>query len=250
MIDKLKWLKWLLPRLPLPMLALSASYGVYQFALLFVPQWVAVVQAASFEATYIGLATIEAESEAQKRRATAISFGAVVVSVLYNWLAGFFHRNPETLIGLSNYQEAGLAFLHGAPLAIVAYLVADLLLHKNQQRADDLSTEQPIVATPALPAPKPALGSLIDDLQQDTAPNLKAASDVVAPPEKKQKRVVGKREKSSKPSAESRVRSVLNERGNMEVSELYEVFPDIPQKSLRIYVSTWRKENLTTNGSH
>jgi len=42
----------ILARLPLPMLALAASYGVYEFARLFVPMWVALVQAAAFELTY------------------------------------------------------------------------------------------------------------------------------------------------------------------------------------------------------
>lgn len=167
----MKKLEWLLPRLPLPMLALAASYGVYQFALLFVPGWVAVVQASAFELTYVGLATIKARGDMQRRKAIAISLGAVVVSVLYNWLAGFFHRNPETLIGLDLWQEAGLAFLHGAPLAIVAYLVADLLLHNNLQDAapvqvaeaepDAIEADVQIV-TPAL---QPVMPHLIADLQ-------------------------------------------------------------------------------------
>jgi hypothetical protein len=118
----------ILARLPLPMLALAASYGVYSFSALFVPQWVAVIQAAAFELTYIGLAVVEGMNEKQRQRATLISIGAVVTSILYNTLAGLFHRNP-TWLGDLGYFEWGLAVLHGLPLAWVAYLVADLLLH-------------------------------------------------------------------------------------------------------------------------
>jgi hypothetical protein len=130
-----EWWREGLARLPLPMLAFSASYGVYSFACLYVPEWVAVSQAAAFELTYIGLAVTRGLSEQQRKRATAISMGAVVVSILYNSLAGLFHRNPDLLKGLDWYLEAGLALLHGAPLAWVGYLVADLLLHSNEKPA-------------------------------------------------------------------------------------------------------------------
>jgi hypothetical protein len=119
----------LLARLPLPTLALAASYGVGSFAALFVPTIIAIIQAAAFELTYIGLAIIEVPEAARRRRATMISVSAVAVSVVYNSAAGYFHRNPGALIGLSFPEELGLAIAHGAPLAIVAYLVADLLLH-------------------------------------------------------------------------------------------------------------------------
>lgn len=240
MIEKLKWI---LPRLPLPMLALSASYGVYQFALLFVPQWVAIAQAAAFELTYVSLASIETETESQRKRATAISLGAVAVSVLYNWLAGFFHRNPESLIGLSNYQEAGLAFLHGAPLAIVAYLVADLLLHKNQQRDASPLIEEPIhaPATPALPLPKPALGSLIEELKQDTAPIAKTQQRPAKAPQKRASNGITKR---------SRIRSALDEHGDLKDSMLYEMFPDISQSGVRNTAKEWRDEQKATMNGH
>jgi len=134
------WLKcnWraLLSRLPLPMLALAASWGVYSFAAAYVPQWVAIVQAAAFELTYIGLAVTRDLSGAQRRRATAISIGAVAASVLYNSIDGYFARNPAALAGLPWWAEAIGAVLHGAPLAIVAYLVADLLLHSQPRRTD------------------------------------------------------------------------------------------------------------------
>lgn len=165
-------IKWLLPRLPLPMLALAASYGVYQYALLFVPHWVAVIQASAFEVTYIGLAIMETGRAEQRKRATAISVGAVVVSVLYNSLAGFFHRN-----GLGTLPLAGeiiLAALHGAPLAIVAYLVADLLLHNNaQEQEQEVGVEAEAIearVTIEAPALQPALPNLVPVLQSDATP--------------------------------------------------------------------------------
>lgn len=127
------WLKhhWrdVLAALPLPMLALAASYGVYSYALLFVPRWVAVAQAAAFELTYIGLAVVKLP-HGQHRRGIAISVGAVCTSVVYNTLAGLFHVAPSLLDAVSYTVVAMLATLHGLPLAFVAYLVADLLLHQ------------------------------------------------------------------------------------------------------------------------
>ena len=115
--------------LPLPMLALAASYGVYEFSRLFVPQWVALVQAAAFETTYVGLAVVQVQSD-QRVRARWISLGAVVVSICYNTLAGLFHREPALLEAAPLWANVALALLHGAPLAWVAFLVADLLLHR------------------------------------------------------------------------------------------------------------------------
>lgn len=132
----------LLARLPLPMLALAASYGVYSFAALFVPTFIAGVQAAAFELTYIGLAVSRTLDTAQRKRATAISIGAVVTSIVYNTLAGWFHKVPGLLESASPLAWLCFAILHGAPLAWVAYLVADLLLH--------------IAAAPTAAAPQPA----------------------------------------------------------------------------------------------
>lgn len=119
----------ILARLPLPTLALAAAWGVGSFAALFVPMPIAIIQAAAFELTYLGLAIVEVPERVRRRRATRISLSAVAVSVVYNSAAGYFHRNPQALIGLSFPEEIMLAVAHGAPLAIVAYLVADLLFH-------------------------------------------------------------------------------------------------------------------------
>lgn len=125
---RIDW-RGVLARLPLPMLALAASYGVYSFARLFVPGWVAIIQAAAFELTYIGLAVTRDLATDQRKRATAISVGAVVASIVYNTLAGWFHRQPAMLDSASEIAWLMFAILHGAPLAWVAYLVSDLLLH-------------------------------------------------------------------------------------------------------------------------
>jgi hypothetical protein len=125
---RIDW-RGVLARLPLPMLALAASYGVYSFALLFVPPIVAGVQAAAFELTYIGLAVTQSLDGAQRKRATTISIGAVVASIVYNTLAGWFHRQPDLLTAGGDLAWLMFAILHGAPLAWVAYLVSDLLLH-------------------------------------------------------------------------------------------------------------------------
>lgn len=116
--------------LPLPMLALAAAYGVYSYALLFVPPWVAVAQAAAYEGTYIGLAVVRVKGD-QRSRARMISLGAVLASIIYNSLAGWFYRSPELLSQASLVSWLTLAILHGAPLAWVAFLVSDLLLHRE-----------------------------------------------------------------------------------------------------------------------
>jgi len=151
----MQWLRshWraVLARLPLPMLALAASWGVYSFAALYVPWPIAVIQAAAFELTYIGLAISRDMTDAQRRRATGISIGAVVVSVLYNSIDGFFARNPALLAGLPPWAEAIGAVLHGAPLAVVAYLVADLLLHSDPPPAHRATQAARPMPMPVLP---------------------------------------------------------------------------------------------------
>lgn len=119
----------ILATLPLPMLALAASYGVYEYSRLFVPAWVALAQAAAFEMTYLGLSVVQVQSD-QRHRARLISLGAVVVSVSYNTLAGLFHRESMLLEAAPLWANVVLSLLHGAPLAWLAFLVADLLLHR------------------------------------------------------------------------------------------------------------------------
>lgn len=118
-----------LARLPLPMLGLAASYGVYRFALLFVPGWVAVITASSFEFVYIGLAVYDKFDAKGRQSALYVSLAAVVTSILYNVLDGFFHRRPDLLAGLPWWGDLLLSVVHGAPLAVLAFLVSRLVMH-------------------------------------------------------------------------------------------------------------------------
>lgn len=150
---------------PLPALGLAASYGVFRFALMFVPSWVAFVQAASFELTYIGLAVVDGLTPEQRKRAQYIGMGAVVVSVLYNSLDGFFHLRPSALEAPPVGLHVALAILHGLPLAVVAYLVSNLLLHAPAASAlapSQNATESPESAEGAIVGGRPAQYTLED----------------------------------------------------------------------------------------
>lgn len=138
MKNRINW-KNIFSRLPLPMLAIAASYGVYQFASLYVPWWVALAQAAAFELVYISLAIQENLPDKLRKRATAISLGAVAVSILYNSISGYLHRNDLLLDGTWRVAfEIIMAVLHGAPLAGLAYLVSNLLLHTESEPMPEL----------------------------------------------------------------------------------------------------------------
>jgi hypothetical protein len=125
------WLLTALPYLALVALGLSASYGVYQFTLLYAPVEIAYITAAAFELTYIGLTVVPIATDQGKGKALWVARGAVFVSVAYNVISGYLHRSP--IVRFEWWQEAALAALHGAPLAIVAYALADLLLHSRQE---------------------------------------------------------------------------------------------------------------------
>jgi predicted DNA-binding protein (UPF0251 family) len=127
----------ILARLPLPMLAIPASYGVYEFTALFVPTWVAIMQAAAFETVYVGLAAYDKLTNQDKWRALGISIFAVGASVIYNTLAGYFHRSPQALISWESVWWGGLilAALHGVPLALLAFFVSNFTLHRSPMEA-------------------------------------------------------------------------------------------------------------------
>lgn len=144
-------MKWrpIIARAPLPALALAAAHGVYSFNLLFVPTWVALISAAAFELTYVGLAVSEIAA-ASRRRASIIATSAVGVSIAYNTLAGLFHRRPDLLLAPALWLDVALSVLHGLPLAIVAYNVAQLMLH-----AEPAPTPNYAWARPTEPAQVP-----------------------------------------------------------------------------------------------
>lgn len=128
--ERLHFTDWL-AMAPLPMLGLAASYGVFYFADYFVPTWVAVAEAAAFELTYIGLAAMRNLKEKQRKYAQKVSLGAVMVSIIYNTVAGGLHQDPNLLMDLPRFWFWMISILHGAPLALLAYLVADLLFHQK-----------------------------------------------------------------------------------------------------------------------
>lgn len=122
------------------LLAATASFGVYEFQLLFVPKIVAIASAASFEATYIGLA-LATLTQTSKKRAAIISLAAVAVSITYNSLSALFHLNPALLEQKHIMLDIVLAILHGLPLALVAYFVADLIIHQQPSKSSNISKQ-------------------------------------------------------------------------------------------------------------
>ena len=148
-------LRWLFERLPLPMLALSAAYGVWSFNSLFVPPFFALVSAGAFELVYVSLSVARVQSRV---KALWIAGSAVAVSVIYNSLAGLFHLRPALLADKLLIADVALAVLHGLPLAVLAYFVADLLLHDQHQgeARDTLSCKKSQDTTDHTPAPTSA----------------------------------------------------------------------------------------------
>jgi len=117
---------------PLPVLGLVASYGVFSFALHFVPFWMALLEAASFEVIYIALAALSGLDEGQRRRAKVVSLGALIVSVAYGSIAAALHLvGGDTMESLPLSWVITFAALHGIPVPVLAYAVANLLLHRK-----------------------------------------------------------------------------------------------------------------------
>lgn len=95
------------------------------------PGWVAVITASSFEFVYIGLAVYDKFDKRGRKSALYVSLAAVVTSILYNVLDGFFHRRPDLLGGLPWWGDLLLSVVHGAPLAVLAFLVSRLVMHPS-----------------------------------------------------------------------------------------------------------------------
>lgn len=142
----------------LVLLATSAAYGVFLFALLFVPPLFALIAAGAFEATYIGLGVARLVGD-QRIHAQYISASAVAVSILYNTIVGVLHLLALTpamiFAGMATATGMALfglwvlvlffALLHGVPLALTAYFLSDLILHKNDTQLDNGSTKEDII---------------------------------------------------------------------------------------------------------
>ena len=141
-----KWGKIILPYLALIALGLSASYGVFQFSLLYVPVAMAYVTAAAFELTYIGLAVVPLADKESKGKAVWVAQAAVLVSVAYNVISGFMHRNPVAPTSWDRWGvEIALSLIHGLPLASVGYLLSTLILHNmKEESGESVKTESKV----------------------------------------------------------------------------------------------------------
>jgi len=134
------WRK-VLAALPTPMLGFASSYGVYAFNLLYVPPWVAVVMAAAFEVTYVGIAALDGLDAAQRRRGQRIAFSAAMISFLQNGIAAVFHSVPELRAHIGGWSMGARialysvgALLHAAQVW-VAYNAANFTLHRPDAQA-------------------------------------------------------------------------------------------------------------------
>lgn len=116
--------------MPLAMLGLAASFGVYHFAQNFVPMPFAVAEAAAFEITYISLARLRFLSTGQRQQAERVAMGAVFVSVVYNSLSAWSYINPGLFDGLDWPVQLVLSVTHGLPIAILAYQVSRLNIER------------------------------------------------------------------------------------------------------------------------
>lgn len=131
-------LTWLAPRLAIVALSLVSAYEVYRFLLWFLPEWLAMIGASAFELVYIALVVIPYGDDKQKGRGTNLSRVAVAVSVVYTFIAGYSHLDPEWMqwvMGATDdmaiWFKLGIALLHAVPLATMAYAVSGLVLHGN-----------------------------------------------------------------------------------------------------------------------
>lgn len=134
------WRFWL-PRLSVPMIGFAASYGVFAYNQLFLPLWAAVVMAAAFESTYIGMASMDGLSDTERGLARTISASSAWISFAQNCLAGLFHAQPFVLAWLAIPKTAQfiawgvLAMLH-ASQTWIAYHSAALAFHRVRPKSD------------------------------------------------------------------------------------------------------------------
>jgi len=171
----------------LVLLATSASYGVYVFSLLFVPHIFALVTACAFEATYIGLGVAQLRGE-QRIHAHYISVAAVAVSVAYNTIAALIHLFPTgvaTILAALATATGGALFglwflviifslLHGVPLAVTAYFLSNLILHKNDEGGEITNADAVITRMIALKHSDNAIFDVVGGNSAKTRETIKA----------------------------------------------------------------------------
>lgn len=122
---------WLI-RIAIATLGARASWGVFIFARWVAPDAMAIVEACSLEATYIGLSFLKLDHEG-KRSALWIAAGALLVSVIYNTLAAGLLKNPHIFDGVNWWGFWGLCILHGPPMATLAFLIVRFVLQHQKK---------------------------------------------------------------------------------------------------------------------
>lgn len=115
-------------RLSIFALGARASWGVFYFAHLLDPLPVAILEAFSLEFIYIGISLTPLDKIGGKR-AGLIAFFALVVSILYNVLASAQMEHPGIFEDLTGPRFWLMAFLHGSPMAILAFIVMRFLFN-------------------------------------------------------------------------------------------------------------------------
>lgn len=122
-------------------LSFGASVGVYVIMRQFAGPIVSAINASSFELTYLGLALADKNTAKARQLATNVSIGAVIVSILMNVSAGLLIKYPA-LAGSTNIAWViYLAVLHGVPLALLAYFMAALIIHKDGTTFETLAAK-------------------------------------------------------------------------------------------------------------
>lgn len=147
---RLPW-RAVLAMLPTPMLGFASSYGVYAFNLHFAPAWVAIIMAAAYEVTYVGIAALSALSTSQVAKGDKIARDAAIISFCQNALAGLVFIQPS-IMAYSKWGAAALfvnvplAMLHAAQVWI-AYRAANFTLHKSSDSPLVVATSHNVAAT-------------------------------------------------------------------------------------------------------
>lgn len=133
---------WFAPRIAIFALSLVSAYEVYRFLLWFLPPWLAIVGSVAFELTYIALVVIPYGSPEQRGRGENLSRVAVAVSVVYTFIAGYSHLDPQWMVWVATGRDwLAITFkliittLHAVPLATMAYSVSGLVLHGETKQS-------------------------------------------------------------------------------------------------------------------
>lgn len=114
-------------------LGIVASYGVYEFSTHFVKNNVfALIEAAAFELTYVGLAFSHGLPVKVQAYAQRVSLGAMIISALFNTFANALNMDPDLSAKLSPFLFWSVAILRGVPVPVLAYFMADLIIHQKK----------------------------------------------------------------------------------------------------------------------